>query len=367
MGRQNTGGGVLAFLRGVAVGVAWTLEVAPLAAAPAPTDRAPAGVHYFRTPGANRQVVPVPNGAQLVCPQPGTPRGYPCVVQTNPVVYVDFWGLKSRGRDPAGVEAYVKTYVQNVAGTTWLAILSQYGVTLPAQLCPQQMGLPVCFWDSTDAIKAKPTFADIQAEAYAAAEHFEFPGCPTPSDPSGNCSNINANVIVVTAKGVDPDNFETNGFCAYHYFKDSSPAGSPGTAGIAYTLMPYLPAFTRKIATNFLETQCGTNSVNPATPANGLLDGFGITLGHEIAEAITDPVILQAPPPATGYLELGYAWAAASVTNLTEIGDMCAWTGFQNIFEAGGVSFAAQLLYSNKAPAPPGAPNPYLPGACVIE
>ena len=72
---------------------------------------------------------------------------------------------------------------------------------------------------------------------------------------------------------------------------------------------------------------CGKDSVNGS---GGLLDGVSIVEGHELAEAITDPLL--------------NAWYDAGGN---EIGDKCAWTGLEDI-TVSGRSFAVQPLWNNK-------------------
>ena len=69
---------------------------------------------------------------------------------------------------------------------------------------------------------------------------------------------------------------------------------------------------------------CGAGIVNPGN----VLDGVSIVEGHELAEAITDPLL--------------NAWYDA---NGSEIGDICAWTGLANI-NLNGSYFAMQPLWN---------------------
>jgi len=73
-------------------------------------------------------------------------------------------------------------------------------------------------------------------------------------------------------------------------------------------------------------SSCGEDSVNGSS---GTLDGVSIVEGHELAEAITDPL-----------LNAWYDSAGA------EIGDKCAWINLHNISTSGG-SFAVQPLWNN--------------------
>ncbi|MDP9008006.1 MAG: hypothetical protein M3N91_04750, partial [Pseudomonadota bacterium] len=98
-------------------------------------------------------------------------------------------------------------------------------------------------------------------------------------------------------------------FCAYH----GAIAADPN---VTYTNLPYMTD---------AGSACGANSVS------GPLDGVSIVEGHELAEAITDPLL--------------NAWKDASNN---EIGDKCAWTDLTDIATSLG-TFAVQPLWSNAA------------------
>jgi len=143
----------------------------------------------------------------------------------------------------------------------------------------------------------------------AAAAHF---GNRTPG------SNRNAQYLVTSPHGTNPDHYKSGGFCAWHDYTTSQ------YGDIAYTNMPYLTD---------VGTACGQNFVNPGTA--GLLDGVTIVGGHEYAETITD----QNPPGG---------WAD---TSGAENGDKCAWIesgqgASQDITLTTG-TFAVQSTWAN--------------------
>ena len=69
---------------------------------------------------------------------------------------------------------------------------------------------------------------------------------------------------------------------------------------------------------------------------NGVFDGYSIVVGHEYAEAVTDP---------DNFFAQQDGWNDAQGS---ENGDKCAWTNDQNI-TLGGNQFAVQPLWSNEA------------------
>ncbi|HEY0806543.1 MAG TPA: hypothetical protein VGD84_15835, partial [Pseudonocardiaceae bacterium] len=210
-------------------------------------------------------------------------------VQTAPRVFVDFWGW---GSDPSGEQPYLDRFLASVGGTPWLATVNQYGAGSGGNLLAGT-------WSDGAAVPASPNDAQIQAEALAAANHF------------GTGNSLNVQIVVATPTGHSTPGFGTQ-FCAYHGVVAAD-------RNVTYTDLPYMTD---------AGTACGLNSVNGA---NGRLDGVSIVEGHELAEAITDPLL--------------NAWFDAGGN---EIGDKCAWSGLGNISTTMG-TFAVQPLWSNAA------------------
>ena len=69
---------------------------------------------------------------------------------------------------------------------------------------------------------------------------------------------------------------------------------------------------------------------------NGIFDSWSIVVGHEYAEAVTDP---------DNFASVQDGWNDASGS---ENGDKCAWIETQNI-TLGGHQFAVQPMWSNEA------------------
>jgi hypothetical protein len=156
-----------------------------------------------------------------------------------------------------------------------------------------------------------PTANQIGQMASTAADYF------------GLQSNANAQIVVLTPRGNQPDGFPNSGFCAWH----ASEPGSTGAAQLSFTLMPWLPDVT------------GQHTCNASFGSSGAdLDGWSEVGGHEFAESATDPVV------GTGYYTPD---PDPSDKGNTEIGDRC---GFNNTFTEqmpDGRSFPQEQLWSN--------------------
>ncbi|MBV8295526.1 MAG: putative Ig domain-containing protein [Acidimicrobiia bacterium] len=137
-------------------------------------------------------------------------------------------------------------------------------------------------WEDTSApAPAAATGRQLAQEAVAAADHF------------GNTSagaNRDAQYVVVSPTGTNPDDYQSGGFCAWHdYTADDSLDGggavaTPWGAPIAFTNLPYVPD---------AGAGCGAGLVNYP----GTLDGVTLVESHSYAETITDQF------PAGGWLD----------------------------------------------------------------
>jgi serine protease len=258
-------------------------------------------------------------------------------------VYLVFWGSQwgTQGTngsgyatfsgDSSGIAPVLQAFFKGIGtgGETWSGVMTQYcnGVSTGAQTCPasntQHVGYPTGgalagVWEDTSA--AAPATASghaIGAEAVKAATHF---GNTT------QASNTNAQYVIVSPHGTNPDNYKTQGFCAWHdYTGDSTLSGgavSSSDGTLAFTNLPYIPD---------AGASCGQGFVN----SPGTLDGVTIVEGHEYAETITDTW------PAGGWIDSSGA----------ENGDKCAWISSgqgasQNITLTTG-TFAVQSTWAN--------------------
>ena len=209
-------------------------------------------------------------------------------VQNAPRVYLLLWGWNS---DPYGASSYLQGFLSRVGCTSWLNTVSQYG----GGYCASYQGA----WSDSSVPPTTPTDAQIQNEALAFANYLGL-----------SHSDTNAQLVVATPTGHSTSGFGSS-YCAYH--------GVVGGTTLTYTDLPYMPD---------AGYSCGWGSVTGSA-----LDGVSIVEGHELAEAITDPLL--------------NAWYDGSGS---EIGDICAWTGLASI-NLHGVNYAMQPLWSNRANA----------------
>ncbi|HEU5270341.1 MAG TPA: hypothetical protein VFU36_10500, partial [Jatrophihabitans sp.] len=152
-------------------------------------------------------------------------------------VYVVFWGSQwgtqttdSNGNykfsnDTAGAAGRVQQMLKGLGtgGEQWSGVMTQYceGVAYGATSCPSSAphvayptggGTLAGVWYDTTTAPSAASEPQIAQEAINAAGHF---GNTTAS------SNRYAQYVVFSPKGTNPDNYKTNGFCAWHdYNKD---------------------------------------------------------------------------------------------------------------------------------------------------
>jgi uncharacterized protein YjbI with pentapeptide repeats len=270
-------------------------------------------------PGARSSLTPSAKGAKggTRCPSHGQVTDHGGPVQTDPTVYVDFWGWTS---DP-GERPYLISFLSSIGGSLWLSTVRQYCASDDPRLAGQ--------WsDTSRRPPARPTNADIQDEGTVAAAYFGIKTTPAHDD-----QNVQIIVALPTRTSLPPTDSED---CAYHE-QLRPPAGSTTGPRVVVTALPYLPDPA-------YGAQCGAFAVNEG--AHGALDGVSIAEGHELAESITDPE--------------GNAWHD-NAHPANEIADKCEDDADYDI-QAGGHTFAVQQLWSNAAGgcvvvgAPAGAP-----------
>jgi hypothetical protein len=261
-------------------------------------------------------------------------------------VYLVFWGSQwgtmgtnasgdvTLSGDPSGMAPYLQEFLKGLGtnNETWSGTATEYcdGVATGSQSCPASNTQHVAYptggalagvWvDEAAASPASSTGHQLGQEAVNAAAHF------------GNTTqalNRDAQYVIVSPTGTNPDGWLSNGFCAWHDWNgDSDLTGGPVTSpygDIAFTNLPYITD---------AGVSCGEDFVN----ANGTLDGVSIVEGHEYNETITD----QNPPGG---------WTDSSGE---EMADKCAWIepgtagGAADISLATG-SFAVQSMWANDA------------------
>lgn len=253
-------------------------------------------------------------------------------IQTNPKIYVVFWGAQWGGSsvngdgdlvfsgDVASMAPRLQRMYHGLYGSeTWTNSNEQYcdgpGVFFGDTFCSPSSAHPQhptsdpvlgVWYDNAQVVPKKVSDSQIRSEALKAVSHF---GVFSAS------ANRNAQYIIVLPHNVVPKGFKKV-YCAWHSWTSSS------SGNIAYTNLPYIPD---------AGTGCGRNFVNPGSA--GLLDGVTAVAGHEYAETVTDVF------PNGGWLDDGG----------NENADKCSWvrSAYGNVPLATG-TFTMQGLWSNE-------------------
>jgi hypothetical protein len=236
-------------------------------------------------------------------------------IQHRPHFYLVFWGWHNVAPfDPGGMAPYVQNFAAGLSGTSYMNILSQYYST--AQGYIQNIGGEYggSFFDD-GSTPNNPSNDQVYTEALTGLHVF------------GDQSQ-DANYIVLTPTGHNQSG-SFSSFCGWHTYKTFAPGSS-----LIFSYIPYMPD--------------DPNGYNPLVPnclhANqvvGPLDGASMALGHEIAEAQTDPF------PNTG-------WIDGSNGMQNEVGDKCAGGQYWRALTLGSQRYAVQELWSNASMAAQG-------------
>jgi hypothetical protein len=326
----------------------------------------------------------LPEFPATTLPYPGNMAYYGGHVQTTPKEYIVYWGWGQNGAfpasqtcspesftegsisatlacDPDGAGKYMADFVNQIGGTQWAGVQTQYyqtdssgNKTYVANPSSQLAGIWV---DDTNDATGLPktsasnppgstnTYTDLAAEAQRAVQHF------------GITDLANANIIIAQPPNFSDPNALSTGYCAFHDYTQPNLAGGIYNGlqpGISYTNMPYALAINSGGS-----NVCGENAVNSG--AAGKLDGFSIVLGHEIEETVTDPGAEDVIGSGTSATQIG-GWYDPLDAN--ENGDKCAWVGesltggpaltqepgaLNDIKGNQGGTFAVQSLWSNQA------------------
>jgi serine protease len=326
---------------------------------------------------------PVPEAFATTLPWPGNMAYYGGHVQVTPKEYLVYWGWGQSGAwpsgtsctaetfsegtisatlacDPDGAGKYMADFVQQMGGTGWAGVQTQYfqtdatgaqqHITNPAE---QLAGI----WVDDTSPNTLPktsmsnnagstnTLTVLGQEAQAAVAHF------------GITDLNNANIVIVQPPQLSDPNALSQGYCAFHDYTWPGVASNVYngiTQGISYSNIPY------QLAINSGGVNvCGENAVN--SNARGKLDGNSIVLGHEIEETVTDPGAEDVVGSSAAYLGGWY-----DTVDANENGDKCAWVGENLLTGTGPVTpipgamgnmtgnggtdtFAVQSLWSNVA------------------
>jgi hypothetical protein len=208
------------------------------------------------------------------------------------VFYGSQWGTQSTNGngditlsgDPNGAAPYLQQLFKGLgtASELWSGVMTQYcqGVATGTQTCPTSSQYHVAYptggalagvWvDESAASPSAASPAQLGTEAVNAAGHF-----------GNNHVRVqrNAQYVILSPHGTNPDHYQTNGFCAWHDWNGDSYVGVSSPYGdIAFSNMPYVTDGG---------TSCGENFVNSGSA--GTLDGFSIVNGHEYAELCQAP------------------------------------------------------------------------------
>jgi hypothetical protein len=326
-----------------AAAAALVLALGVASAAPATKD-VTNPKHFFWAPGQDPSGVATSAANDLVW-HGGNAGDGAIGVETTPAVYLVYWGPEwAQGFQTADtdgtlyssrvLQSYVDSFFGNVGGSAWAGVQTQYCRTLlpGSTSCTGGSGfignpkhqLKGIWTDPTPvpsdivALGLAENLVDdpIAAEAQRAAAHFGY-------DP-------NATYIVLTP----PSTIATGQpvYCGYHS-QTTTVAGLGNPDRIQYAFIPWLNENWPGVGT----TGCGMHNVNATSDAfgNGIFDGYSIVVGHEYAEAVTDP---------DNFATVQDGWNDAQGS---ENGDKCAWTNTQDI-TLGGHQFAVQPLWSNE-------------------
>jgi hypothetical protein len=327
----------------------------------------------------------VPETPALGIPYPGNMAYYGGHVQVHPKEYLVYWGWGQSGAWPSGTSCtseritegalkatlpcdpdragkYMADFLQQVGGTHWAGVSTQYyqtGSTGKQTFIANVPDLLSGIWvdnsdpntlpktNLTNAAGSTNTLTVLGREAQAAVNHF---GIKDLND---------ANIVIVQPPGLSDPNAVSQGYCAFHDYVWPNVASNVYNGlqqGISYSNIPY------QLAVNINGANvCGENAVNSG--AQGKLDGYSIVLGHEMEETITDPGAEDVVGSGISPTHLG-GWY--DTVDANENGDKCAWVGLNpatgqgtfpipgalgNITGNGGETFAVQSLWSDAAAA----------------
>jgi serine protease len=303
--------------------------------------------HFFWAPGQNPDASTVSNSLTNDLIYHGGNSGPGAIgVEQKPAVYLVYWGQPWASgfttEDTNGamyssktLQAYVNSFFQNVGGSGWANIQTQYCAdALPGSTsCVGDAGFvtnpthqlkgvwtdPSAVPNDIIALGLAENLVDdpIANEAVRAVQHFGY-------DPNATYIILTPPTAIATGQPV---------YCGYHT-QTSTVDGLGNPARIQYAFIPWLNENWPGVGSG----GCGMHNVNATSDAfgNGIFDGYSIVTGHEYAEAVTDP---------DNFASYQDGW---NDDQTSENGDKCAWMNTQNI-QLASHQFAVQPLWSNKA------------------
>jgi hypothetical protein len=269
-------------------------------------------------------------------------------VETMPAVYLVYWGTEwATGfttPDDDGtlyssktLQNYVNSFMDNVGGSPWAAVQTQYCRNVPAG-ATSCAGIPGADYITNPKKQLKGIWTDrtpvpddiitlglaenlvddpLAMEAMRASAHFQY-------DPQATYIILTPPRPIATGQPV---------YCGYHT-QTTSINGLGNPYRIQYAFIPFQNKDWPALGTS----GCGKHFVNAQSNAfgNGIFDGYSMVVGHEYSEAVTDP---------DNFFANQDGWNDATGS---ENADKCAWIETQNI-ALGGHQYAIQPTWSNEA------------------
>jgi hypothetical protein len=269
-------------------------------------------------------------------------------IEKTPAVYLVYWGTEwATGfttPDTDGtlyssktLQNYMNSFFQNVGGSPWAAVQTQYCRNVPA-LTISCAGIPGADFITNPKHQLKGVWTDatpvpdeivnlglaenlvddpLAMEAMRASAHFNY-------DPDATYIIFTPPRTIGTGQPV---------YCGYHT-QTTSINGLGNPYRIQYAFIPFLNMDWPGVGTE----GCGMHNVNATSNAfgNGIFDGYSIVTGHEYSEAVTDP---------DNFFAVQDGW---NDDQTSENADKCAWYHTQNIALAGH-QYAVQPTWSNEA------------------
>jgi Ricin-type beta-trefoil lectin domain/Putative Ig domain len=265
----------------------------------------------------------VPCGTEPDCnlPYSGGP------VQHTPHVYLVFWGPKWGTSTYTAAKNYVTSFFTDLGQSTdyWSTTVQQYSDKTGHPTFGKSL-LVGTYWDNHTPEK-NVNNANLVTEAGDAAQWLKITD-PTDADvviatQQGTCFAASGGVTFAGNCGTP----QQSGYCAFH---DWDVSNTNSSVYLPWVNLPYQPD---------AGVGCGQTFINNP----GTYDGYSITGGHEVMEAVTDPI-------ATGWLDTNDGVSGG------EVADKCAWGGqnwnqnppdpADNV-KIGPGTFAMQSLWSN--------------------
>ena len=229
-------------------------------------------------------------------------------IAKSPKQVLVFWGFGTCNsavppvctKDPNHTSEILVNFLKNVGGSKWMSVTTQYTSTAQGHITNPINTLVSPILIDNNATPLHPTTVQVGEQALAAQTFLHL------------ATNKDINYVIALGKGIEPPGFKTT-FCAFH----NAIRPNSSTPFQPFTEMPYVAE---------AGAGCGAFSVSGAN------DGVSITLGHEAAEAVTDPLL--------------NAWFDSK---RNEIGDKCAFMNLGNTTLRNGDVDPVQPLWSNSA------------------